>query len=558
MKRFFMYLLSAILLISVFIGFSFCVYAEPEETEDTADIEETADTEEPGIENGEEVPEEEQPADPAPEEPDDDENPLCICGRDYYTVTTTEHRKYDCTHCEVSSLTCRCDCWCGAKSYTGISVSGETVLFCSNCDQLCVVCACADRDVAILREQQTEQGILSVMGIQKPTNIFAGIFMLLFLTLVFASCYYAALSVRGVELPAEAEEKFSDTEIPGEKKTASNPVASVISSIKKLVVEDDEKNVPDLRVVFKSSPTLQLYNILCSQYRGIIGGSSQPVAPECSYKLSFTGSDMAELCFLAGLNSKASPIKPVGTVGDASVLESFALAESSSDGAVATAKGKALASVLFTPDEVISVQVSNGCVYDYCLHRGFGIVSVLCNGIYNLYANVTRDAFCDFINNFVAPRITNPDSEKISEEFSYEQWMTFMSACSEKSDSFGLRSLARLEKVDRFSSVFKGYTGYPLPEDVLSAESVMRILSELKDKGLLEGEGFGYSLSEKGKLFSFDSVKDTVSFLRENPGAGTAAMLFVYKTDRVINICDTGKSVRLLSCDNVQWSKFID
>ena len=72
-----------------------------------------------------------------------------------------------------------------------------------------------------------------------------------------------------------------------------------------------------------------------------------------------------------------------------------------------------------------------------------------------------------------------------------------------------------------------------LLEDVLSAESAMRILDELKEKELLDGEGFSYTLSPKGKSFSFDAVKDTVSFLRENPGAGSAALLFVYKPDRI-------------------------
>lgn len=519
--------------------------------------------------------EEEQPSDPevgedpveeepVEEEPENEppasqtETSSCICGRPYYTADGENHYKYDCINCGKNLYMCKCPCWCGAESYSGLSSVGTQMLFCSSCKKPCSDCVCADKEIALLRESEIRNGTLSVMGIEKPMSVFPVLFLLICTLLICGVGIYSYRYVYGREMPV----------VPGKPKsrTASfTPIGSPIPKVEKVSAPEEDSLIPGVLPIKGRAPALCLYT--ASVYRISGRRASAPGAYTLSGNKKFVLSpdDMAGMLNLSGLRNKNDHILPGRDGGIYSQLISIGFAEEKDSAVVLTDKGRVFAHVLFTPDETVCAGAGSSSLYTVSFFRGYGIAVIKENGHYTLITDVKKPVFAEFIRDNLEPVIKHDKVANFSSTLSYEEWTVLLSAFAEK-DRFSITDIASAEKVERISTALLKTVNvgrYPLPEKVFDTETVAGILSSLKEKGFVEQTGELFAVADRGRGLCYSGIKDMVFFDRRSfDGSGMEiALLSVYRSaddgDTVTVICDTGSDVRVISSGNIPWEKYL-
>lgn len=500
-------------------------------------------------------PEETSPAEPpvsAPEPTEPTAGGDCICGRPYYTTDGEDHRQFDCVGCNHNNLSCTCGCWCGADSYSGISSVGQGILFCSKCDKTCSECTCADKETALRRESEIRNGILSVMGIAFPQNVFPVVFLILFLFggAVFGSFCY--LQTFGKTLPVQKK-------APAKKKNRSSAVPAAPAK--------SDSSVPVKWKAAEKYPGLSLYISSMLAFTGRRASSSISLPLSNGRKYTLSEEDLSLLKKLSGLKGSSSPLRIRGRDGNPARLLDCGFVTENSGTVTITDRGSVYAQVMFEPEESFCVGSCSSPVCYICFYRGYGVaLSEESEGLYTVLSDVKKENLGVFLREELAP-VSNGENRigMVSETFSYEEWLVLLSACAENSISFGIRSLARVEKAEFFKKVLSSIEktdSFPSPDEVLDTENVLRNLSSLKEKGIVTGENGSYTLTTKGQSIAYPGMKDMVFFDRNSSDGIALTLLAVYRSaaetgDCVSAVCDTGSEIRLVTSGTIPWNRYI-
>ncbi|MDF2684930.1 MAG: hypothetical protein K0S55_111 [Clostridia bacterium] len=145
---------------------------------------------------------------------------ICPCGRDIYLEDGPNYSKYDCVKCRKNMYLCTCACWCGSPSYWATSTkTGLLTMYCRKCELPCADCLCANKTIALIKEQQLSEGKLSTLDIPKPKSIISILFLGFFIALFFI------LSLLFVKLNNKPKTSYED------KKDEENILKKLISKI---------------------------------------------------------------------------------------------------------------------------------------------------------------------------------------------------------------------------------------------------------------------------------------------------------------------------------------
>jgi len=479
----------------------------------------------------------------------------CICGRPYYTADGDHHYKYDCIKCGENLYMCRCACWCGADSYSGMSNIGTQELRCSACKLLCSECTCADKEIALLLESEIRNGTLSVMGLAKPKSAFPAIVLLIVAVLLLGGALYCYKATYGREAPT----------VPGVPKSSA-PVLKVTAKVKSpqpKILAEHKMPLP----LMGNAPAICLYvaEMFSLSGRRSYAPGSYPLRG--AKKFTISDNEMAGLLDLSGLDNTNSPIKPNTESVSYEQLISLDFAEQTENGVELTDKGRVYACVLFTPEETVCVGAESSAVYNVCFFRGYGMAVVYEKGVYTVITDVKKPALAEFVRDNLAPVMNGGDKNKnFSATLSYEEWLVLISSYTENG-SFGLSSVARIEKAENYRKILSqtgNKSGFPSPEEVMDVDVTAALLDSLAEKNMVSASGESYTLTEYGRALSTEGLKDMVLFDRRCFDGSEMAItiLAVYRSssddgDTVTVVCDTGTDVRIVSSNNIPWGKYI-
>ncbi len=501
-------------------------------------------------------PSESEPLEPQqPDTPAVKELDSCICGRPYYTADGDKHYKYDCIGCGENLYMCKCDCWCGADSYSGISSIGTQQLYCSECKKSCDQCICADKEIALLRESEIRSGILSVLGVEKPKSVFPILFLLIFTLALCGVGIYSYRYTYGREIP----------ELPEKKASPNRPRTHLVEQ-RQNTAPVRIPQIPEQWPLNGRAPAIGLY--AASVYNVSGRRASAPgVYPLAGAKKIFLSSnDMAGLLKLSGLTNENPTLKVGKDDGLYENLISLGFVAEDNDSVTVTDKGRVYALVLFNPEEVICVGAGSSAVYNVCYLKGYGMALIKENGGYTLITDVKKSVLAEFIkDNLESVVQASATVPHFSLALSYEEWTALLAVYAEK-DGFAPASLSKVENVNCIDAVLtltSNTSNYPRPEKTLDTDNVGSVIASLEEKGFIEQIDGVYRVTLKGRCLCYRDVKDTVLFDRrilDSEGA-EICLLAVYRAsedgDTVALICDTGRDVRVISSGNIPWDRYL-
>jgi hypothetical protein len=546
-------LLSAILCIGMLFCMATAVFAVDDTPADGVD----GAVNDPLLSEGDPVDGDSAESDPAePTEPDTPavkELDSCICGRPYYTADGNKHYKYDCIACGENLYMCKCDCWCGADSYSGISSIGTQQLYCSECKKSCAECICADKEIALLRESEIRSGTLSVLGLEKPDSVFPMLFLLIFMLVLCGVGIYSYRFTYGREIPELSEKKPS----PDRNRTQSVAQRQATAPV-------HLPQIPSQWPLKGRTPAIGLYAAAVCNVSGRRASAPGVYPLTGGKKMFLSANDMAGLLKLSGLTNENATVKVGKDDGIYENLISLGFVNLDNDSAIITDKGRVYATVLFNPEEVISVGASSSALYSVCYLKGYGMALVKENGGYTVINDVKKSVLSEFIKDNLEPVVqVSSSTPHFSAALSYDEWTTLLAAYVEK-DIFDADSLLTAQNVNCLNSVLtltSNDSRYPRPEYTLDPDNVGEVIASLEKKGFVEQIEGGYGVTSKSKPLCYKDVKDTVYFDRRAADGTEISVLAVYRSseegDAVALICDTGSDVRVISSRNIPWDKYL-
>ncbi len=499
-------------------------------------------------------PVESEPADPQqPDTPGVKELDSCICGRPYYTADGDKHYKYDCVGCGENLYMCKCDCWCGSDSYSGISSIGTQQLYCSECKKACDQCICADKEIALLRESEIRSGVLSVLGVEKPKSVFPILFLLIFTLALCGLGIYGYLYTYGREMPQVPEKK------PSGVGARIQPVVQ-----KQVTAPVRVPQIPEQLPLKGRAPAIGLYAASVYNVSGRRASAPGAYPLAGTKKIFLSADDMAGLLKVSGLTNENPSIRVGKDDGIYENLLSLGFVAEDNDSVSVTDKGRVYALVLFNPEEIICVGTGSSSVYNVCYLKGYGMAFVKEKVGYTVITDVKKSVLAEFIKDNLEP-VMQPSATAphFSASLSYEEWTVLLAAYAEK-EGFSASSLSKVENVNCLNGVLSltsNTSRYPAPENTLDTDRVGPVLASLEEKGFVEQLDGVYRITLKGRSLCYRDVKDTVLFDRRVLGGAEICLLAVYRAsdegDTVALICDTGKEVRVISSHNIPWNKYL-
>lgn len=488
-----------------------------------------------------------------PETPAVKELDSCICGRPYYTADGDKHYKYDCISCGENLYMCKCDCWCGSDSYSGMSSIGTQQLYCSECKKACDQCICADKEIALLRESEIRSGVLSVLGVEKPQSVFPILFLLIFTLALCGVGIYSYRYTYGREIPQTHEKKAAPDRQriqPVEQRQNTAPVRI--------------PQIPEQWSLKGRAPAICLYAASVYNVSGRRASAPGVYPLAGAKKIFLSANDMAGLLELSGLNNENPTLRVGKDDGVYENLISLGFAVVDGDSVAVTDKGRVYAMVLFNPEEVISVGAGSSAIYNVCYLKGYGMALIRENGGYTVINDVKKSALAEFIKDNLEPVMqSSATAPHFSASLSYEEWTALLAAYAEK-EGFTTDSLSKVENVNCLNGVLtltSNTSRYPAPENTLDTDNVEAVIAALEEKGFVEQLDGVYRITLKGRSLCYRDVKDTVLFDRQVLDGAEICLLAVYRSsedgDTVALICDTGSNVRVISSRNIPWDRYL-